>query len=329
MGNGTDATRHNRDNNFNLIRMAAAFAVLVSHSFALTQGIDAQPAIHGIRLGAFAVDVFFVTSGYLVTASVMRRPVVEFVAARMLRIYPALIVAVSLTVLVAYLHTGDVAFDYWVRNALLVPGAPGTIAGVFEHNPSAGVNGSLWTLPYEVRMYAALLVLWLATRRWFLYTTPALAALCLAAELVLRWPLTHLAWMFFAGASLYVLNARVSFPIAATLLALATLALIDAFSFRLAYLLYLPYIVIVAAHVPGLTAYNRLGDYSYGLYIYAFPVQQVWVAAGVTNPLAVLALATITTLPLAVLSWHLVERRALGLKDRVSHQLFARYPMRP
>ena len=65
-----------RDNNFNLIRMAAALAVLVSHAFALAIGKSAaEPfqALLGMTMGSIAVDVFFLTSGFLVTASLLSR----------------------------------------------------------------------------------------------------------------------------------------------------------------------------------------------------------------------------------------------------------------
>jgi peptidoglycan/LPS O-acetylase OafA/YrhL len=83
-----------RDNNFKLIRVAAALAVLVTHSFVLATGDrDAEPLNDslGLTLGDIAVDVFFVTSGFLVTASLLRRErTLDYLRARALRVYPAL-----------------------------------------------------------------------------------------------------------------------------------------------------------------------------------------------------------------------------------------------
>src|SRR5487761_1170379 len=91
-----------RDNNFNLLRFLAAFAVLISHSFSLATGVsDAEPlrAAYGLTWGDIAVDVFFVTSGFLVTASLLkRRSATAFVWARVLRIFPALWLMLFLTV---------------------------------------------------------------------------------------------------------------------------------------------------------------------------------------------------------------------------------------
>ena len=88
-----------RDNNFNLIRIIAALAVLVTHSFALATGTSAAEPFQktlGMTIGSIAVDIFFITSGFLVTGSLLTRKsfidFIEFVWARVLRIFPALLV---------------------------------------------------------------------------------------------------------------------------------------------------------------------------------------------------------------------------------------------
>ena len=91
-----------RDNNFNLIRIVAALVVLITHSFALAAGTSAAEPFQkslGMTTGSIAVDAFFITSGFLVTASLSkRRSVLDFVVARALRIFPALLVMLLLTV---------------------------------------------------------------------------------------------------------------------------------------------------------------------------------------------------------------------------------------
>lgn len=95
---------HGRDNNFNLIRLLAALAVMVSHSFALALGggsFEPFRSSLGMSPGMIAVDVFFATSGFLVTASLLsRRNPIEFIRARGLRIFPGLLVVLALTVFV-------------------------------------------------------------------------------------------------------------------------------------------------------------------------------------------------------------------------------------
>ena len=336
-----------RDNNFNLIRMLAAYAVLVSHSYALTAGTgDAEPGRGsiGLSLGTIAVHVFFLASGFLVSASLLnRRSVVEFAWARALRILPALVVMLVLVALVLgpvytsvplemYLRDGR-TWEYVIRNSAPVVRMAFELPGVFEENPyKAAVNGSLWTLPYEVRMYIALALLWVVAG-WargaragvfvglIVLGTVLSACHVLAAHLGVtrfsEW--SALGLMFFAGAAFYAFRHRVKLTWPGFLMVLVSWAL--AFHqpalFFPVYIATVGYILFFLAYVPGgiIRRYNRFGDISYGTYIYAFPVQQAVIAsipgASVTT---VIAISTIVTVPLAMLSWHLVEKRALTLK---------------
>ena len=166
-----------RDNNFNIIRILAALAVLVSHSFILT-GIGAEPikAVTGITLGGMAVDVFFITSGFLVSASLLtRRSIPEYLCARALRIFPAMLVVTGLTVfclgvcftdipLLSY-FTAPATYKYLFKNSTLIAGVVFHLPGVFEHNPLKGeVNGPIWSIPFELRFYALLAFIWVILR---------------------------------------------------------------------------------------------------------------------------------------------------------------------
>ncbi len=339
-----------RDNNFNLIRILAALAVLVSHSFALAVGRGAyEPLSHwlGISSGTVAVDVFFITSGLLVTASLLRsRSIVEFASARILRIFPALWVMLALTVFglgatvstlgsAAYFSSA-VTWHYLLKCATLVYNVSFELPGVFANNPYPdAVNGSLWSLPVEVRMYLVLAALWLLTwlaRRWHDHVFRGACVLIAlsAGALVLATHLhglrdsaaLRLIFMFFSGASLFAFRqnirlSRVAFAACAALLVGA--ALVGQQAFFVAYLVGLPYIAIYLAYVPAgwIRRYNRRGDYSYGVYIYAFPVQQAIVAVqpGISVALLLLEAGAIS-LVCAALSWHLVEKRALALRRR-------------
>src|SRR6185437_175290 len=152
---------HGRNNNFNLLRFCAAFAVLISHSFALAIGsVSAEPMRHtlGLTWAYIAVDVFFLTSGFLVTASLLnRRSAVGFALARALRIFPALWVMLALTVLGVGLAvtsssahgylTARETWRYLIKNAILFRGMVPDLPGVFSSNPYRSVvNASLWTL---------------------------------------------------------------------------------------------------------------------------------------------------------------------------------------
>ncbi len=337
-----------KNNNFNAIRMLAALAVLVTHSFALAVGTgDAEPftASLDMNLGTVAVDVFFITSGFLVTNSLLtRQSALEFVWARCLRIFPALLVMLVLTVfgagliftrLPALAYLSDKAvYVYFLKCATLIFGIDWSLPEVFDNNPyKSAFNGSLWSMPYELRMYASLLLLWLVLRmvrgvRIKVFgaaivvsaVASALAFVGLHFTSAVQYQGVKLFFMFFTGAAFFVLRDRIVLMPAVFfggLLALVLAAGLDKQLFFLAYTLGIAYLLFYLAYVPAgaVRHYNRVGDYSYGMYIYAFPVQQA-IAASIpgVSVAAMIGLSAVVTLALAVLSWHLLEKRALGLK---------------
>ena len=341
---------HGRNNNFHLLRLAAATAVLCSHSFPLVTGDRAREPLRaalGCTPGAIAVDLFLLVSGLLVTTSLVRRAsIADFVRARFFRIWPALATALLLTVLALgpsfttlpladYFASKD-TWRYLAKNLLLLHGIVYTLPGVFAHNPSPdAVNGSLWTLPGEVRCYLWLLAAW--TLAWWLdrrrtgLVFRALVALAWCA--LLAWHLSslrhlsledspgRLPWMFCTGAAMYLLRERIVLSWAAFAAALAALGAssLHPGAFALVYTATLPYLMLCLAYLPAgaILAFNRLGDYSYGTYIYAFPVQQAIMALHPGLGVAALFASSLAaTLVIAVASWHLVEQPALGLARR-------------
>ena len=343
-----------RDNNFNLIRIIAAVAVLVTHCFALAIGSGSAEPLRsslGTTLGGLGVDIFFITSGFLVTGSLLtRQNAIEFFWARALRIYPALLVMVFLTVFVlgvfftlqplSTYFTERGTLVYLVKNSTLLAGVAYTLPGVFEAVPyKKAVNGSLWTMPYEIRMYLTLAAIWILASiapkyrvRTFKLTVVALAAGAAVAYLPGHFPLEgesgwlQLFFMFFVGAAFYVLKDYI--PLSSPFFVLCTIALAisssEKHAFFVVYNLLVAYILFYLAYKPAgiLRAYNRLGDYSYGVYIYAFPVQQSAAALipGVSVAM-MLAISLPISIAMAAISWHLIERRALDLKGAHADRL--------
>ena len=165
-----------RVNNFDAVRLAAALSVVFSHSFLIAEGSEANEPFARITgnqsiLGLVGVFVFFIISGYLVTESYCRRPAPgSFAARRMLRIYPGLVVnvlvcafligpLVSTLPLGAYLASPELR-QFLVDTLTLDPG-PLHLPGVLFADNSVGllINGSLWTLRYEVMMYLMIVAL--------------------------------------------------------------------------------------------------------------------------------------------------------------------------
>lgn len=336
-----------RDNNFHLIRAVAALAVLVTHSFALTFGsVEAEPlyTTYGVTLGTFAVDIFFIVSGLLVAASLMlRQNLIEFFWARFLRIYPALWVMLLLTVFGLGLWftrfstwdylTDRMTWSYLLKCGTLILGVAYQLPGVFEHNAfRLGVNGSLWSMPREIQMYVGLVVLWVCcgwagARRLRLFQVFALVVLCVSGAHMIRQVFTEvhgsqlarLTFMFFSGVNFYLHRERVrlSGRLFAVLAVALLLSLWHREAFLLVYSLSLGYLVLYLAYVPAgfVRHFNGLSDYSYGTYIYAFPVQQsiAALAPGV-GVWTMLGLSAVVTVCLAVMSWHWIEKPALDKK---------------
>jgi peptidoglycan/LPS O-acetylase OafA/YrhL len=336
------ALAQGRDNNFQLIRLLAAASVVLFHSYALTDHWTDEPLwqrMPELNLGALGVGCFFVISGFLVTQSWRARPhIVQFVAARALRIYPALIAAVVLTVALAGLSSalGWPAFlaDPQTLNYVLhvMPAweMEYNLPGAFPSNPLHSVNGSLWTLPIELRLYLAVLVagtVGLLTRplAW-LAVLVVLVALFLHPPFGfalprLDQPTLDLLALFALGSLASVWRERI--PVSLAIAAVAMLVVIaDPAGLGRGVLLApaLAYVVLVAAYHPRLNwpAFNRVGDYSYGLYVYSFPIQQTLIARmpGIEPP-ALFTLALALTLALAAVSWHGLEAPLLGLKSRL------------
>ena len=235
-------------------------------------------------------------SGFLVTQSwLARAAIVPFVAARALRIYPALIGAVVFTVLLAGLSSAldwqDFLGHAQTRD-YIVHVAPGwemkyRLPGAFPANPIAhDVNGSLWTLPVELRLYVAVLaagVLGLLARPvvWLLALSLLLELFAWRPDLFPMPPYDevtrNLVLLFALGSLAYVWRGAIPVSLAAAAIAL-TLVIADPAGLARGALFapLLAYVMLVAAYHPRLQwpAFNRVGDYSYGVYVYSFPIQQ-------------------------------------------------------
>ena len=326
---------HRIANNFDALRSLAALVVVASHAFLLTDGGYSQEPVFILSNGqttggGLAVLVFFVMSGYLVTQSFLRSPdPYRFIVARMLRIMPGLAVVLLLTAFVlgplcatlppsALFVTGH-AVRYVAGNVTFLQPID-TLPGLFGTNPfPLSVNGSLWTLRYEVACYGLVLVLGVAG----LLGRRSLMVLFGAALIGLVWgsrthPGLEFLADFLAGAVYCVARPRRH---AAVTLACAALCVAS---------LYVGYMSLIGAtagallllHVAtapsiGLRWLNRYGDFSYGIYIYAFPIQQVAAQHfGSMGWAFNLAVSLPLLLACAALSWFTIERPALRYRPR-------------
>ena len=338
------------ENNFNLIRLLAALCVIYGHSYYITKtpGNDLLLATVGHRfIGGVAVDVFFMISGFLVTASVLnRKNIFQFLLARGLRIYPALIVCMCLTVFVlgpivsnSPTYWSYETFYYLLYNCSLFINYLLYLPGVFDNLPDKAINGPIWTILIELRLYvvtAFLHILGIISRRRFfnfLYFV-LVAVFYLRSDIripfLVPWDSDFhrgLVLLYFTGAFYYVNSKYI--PLNPWILLVLFYALAFGHGtpkYFVGYYLFLPYLVMMTAFMPGLEWYNRVGDYSYGVYLYGWPVAQtvLWVKPSM-GAIENSVLACGFSLLLAILSWHFVESRMLSLKT--NRMMFARaYP---
>lgn len=331
-------------NSLDLLRLVAASFVLYSHQYALL-GL-AEPSFFGWNsFGGAGVTIFFFLSGMLVWSSWARDSNIRrFFQRRCLRIFPALWVVVILTIfVVGPLLTKDsfAAFflsgDTWryLTTALLLPHY--ALPGVFESNPYPSVvNGSLWTLPVEFLCYITVAVVGSFWRNWQgVWVGVALFVTVLMATYApvftgIRFTSHFEMVAIFWGGVLY--GYCTSSPWTHLRQRMATVVLIVVASLlfalmgprgteRMAILLFAMLSVFLAQRTDvGARLTDWSGDLSYGIYIYAFPVQQMVVyifGTGSRSFSELFLLSSVITLVLAYLSWHFVESRALRFKPRV------------
>lgn len=333
-------------NSFDLVRMFAAMSVVFGHAFALhPAGGKYEPVSWFFDFtysGALAVDVFFFLSGILITSSFCQsRSIVRFIAMRLARIWPGLALCLVVTALLvgplltshpasSYFATGD-AYGYILKNIRLQEMAY-LLPGVFEGNYYKDiVNGALWTLPIEIRCYLMVLVLGLlgAFRNtwWSIIATIALAALAVSNHLaiyrfflVMELATARMPLMFALGMLCYVNRAsiRIDWRLSLVAITIASTFKTSLVGIAAFYFFVLNTILVLGAFRPS--RFLKLpGDYSYGVYIYGFVVQQC-VASFFPELTSYSSL--LLSLPLsilcAVVSWHLVERPALELARYLS-----------
>lgn len=341
---------------FDLLRLIAAVLVLVQHSYALTGAWEGEWMVRlsgqQLSCGMVGVGLFFVISGYLVEQSRERQPdLLNFLRARALRIFPALMLVVLVAALIfgplwTTLSLRDYFSDsqtwWYLLNVKLFP-MQDSLPGVFKENfIRNAVNGSLWTLPYEVMCYVALFVTATLLGRYRAEAFLISAAACYLLWLMLdaatavpgqRHPLLLGVWgvntkdfaafgsMFFAGSALAAGRHTLAHPAWACTAAAALVAAIALGVARQAMPILLPILGISIAHLAG-SAFRlreRIGDLSYGVYLWAFPLQQWLVMPNgpqVRQPEWHLLVSLLLVLPLAWLSWHRIERPILKLKRR-------------
>lgn len=326
--------------NFLLLRFIAATMVIYSHGYPLSGMHKTDIFVHaglGADGGFIAVSMFFCISGFLVTGSLARWPnVLAFLKSRFLRLYPAFAVCLILCALVfGPLLTTLPLREYFRQDAVrtyvvgnlgmtsvhfVLPGV--SFGSGSEHDV---VNGSIWTLPGEASMYlwlAALGLLGIFRRTWL--------ATCV---LVIAIPI-----MLLQGANFPMLVADARYVPFACLFAIGSLAYLQRRFIPLGHAWMIGFLLLAWLLRNGIfysyalaateayfcfwfayclpwNGFNRFGDYSYGIYLWGYPCEQLivrWMDHPRPGQIAFFAFPL--ALAMAMMSWHVVEKPALRLK---------------
>lgn len=340
---GSDARR----NAFDTIRLLAAMSVIVSHSFLVTSGSNAIEPLYRLTagqtsIGGLAVGVFFTISGMFIAASFDRSAsALDFVRKRALRIMPALVVVIALSALVlgpskTTLPLGEYfgARSTWAyfATAAFLPNSQ-MLPGVFAEHTLPFVNGSIWTLKFEVMCYAFTAFV-MMTGRFKSVLVLAAWVMSFIISLVFTAPEQATGAMYYvimsaklfrffgAGAVLYLYRHKVPVHtgLAVTGLALTVIATVTPWFLETAALFGSYAVIVFGYRAPAwFRQLTERGDISYGVYVYGWPIQQLVWPIGEGQPMH-WAINTAIALPLAMLaglaSWLLVEKPALMFKGR-------------
>ncbi|MCB2425571.1 acyltransferase family protein [Methylophaga pinxianii] len=339
-----------RENNLSLMRLVGALFVLLGHSFILISGPGGEedPISELIRpymafnmgLPGIGVSMFFVISGFLVTKSFLsHKNLLTYLEARILRIVPALFVAVLFCVFIVGLYfthletdrylTAPSTWSYLLKNASLLE-TQFRLPGVFTENRWPGINGSLWTLPIEFRLYLYVAMFGILgfLRSRVIFNSIVFLLIVMYAAFPLDFPLliqsqhARLVIFFIIGAFMLINASKIqlNFSILGVFICITAINYGSAW-FDLVFSITFSYLILLIAYHPLLKMHNieRYGDYSYGMYIYAFPVQQSVIALKADVNVYELNLLSFPVIAfLSFLSWHLIEKKSLRLKGLFS-----------
>jgi peptidoglycan/LPS O-acetylase OafA/YrhL len=338
----SDINKIRQANNFDFLRFISSLFVIISHCYSLTGKEDkellmviSRQTYHFSSLGLIC---FFVISGYLVSQSLFNSAsILNYAWKRILRIVPGLCGVILFSLFVIGPAFSALAIpDYflsihtwsYLRNVFFIFPLQWDLPGLFMNNVEKSVNGSLWTLTLEGRLYILLVLLFLLR----LFSNKIIITLIFIMLVILS-PLFNVVFRsaspfpfyfaldFFAGVVASLYKKKIKYNKWLFLLALSIIIL-RCFSeaFNSMTLIAFPYLVLYIAQLPSrLNRFGRYGDFSYGMFLYAFPVQQciIQLTKGNIPIVPLIFLSILLTLPFAILSWKFIESKALKQKHLV------------
>ena len=326
-------------NNFNLLRLIFATMVIVSHAPELQDGNRNHEILtnifNTISLGELAVDSFFILSGFLIVKSWDQRPSFQtFFMARILRICPGYLVASMICALIIgpifgannYLSSFDIPKFMASILKLSAPITPEIFIG--SHYPRA--NASLWSIHYEFICYMLVLGLGLLgvvknRSMWLLITVFFMAIYALSKTNAI--PITNISinlfvrcsMAFMTGGCFYLFRNMIVWNRGISTLSfliLLPLMLVQSTA-EIAVAIFWGYLIVFYA-IAGkqLLDFRKLPDISYGVYLYAFPINKIilYYTPNINVYLSML-IVLFSSIIAGLFSWYLIERPFMALKS--------------
>ena len=329
-------------NSFNEIRLLLAVTVLFAHTSVLASIGEIKWILSWFD-SYFAISGFFAISGYLVTQSYLRSNSTKiYYYKRLRRIYPAYFVVIIYCLIIGYIsshYNGSEFFfnhqtiEYLLANLSFLNFLQPELPGSLSKNNIAALNGSLWTIKVELMLYVCLPLVLISFNRVGIWLTVFLFLIfgfCYQVYFTEYFP--HrlgdtLARQFPGQLPFFVMGSA----LACTKLPknFIYLAIIILFVFHwlvlskimnvhltmIADFVLLPLAVVLIGKSRYISVgVGRIGDLSYGIYLFHFPTIQIFEYYGLyqMSPLAALIGSTGVTIIIAFFSWHLVEKKFLN-----------------
>ncbi|MBA0178167.1 acyltransferase [Pectobacterium carotovorum] len=335
--------KHN--NIFDIIRHVAAVMVIYSHHFAL-YGMK-EPSFFGVgSFGSCAVLIFFSISGYLISQSFIRsKSIFEYAKKRFLRVYPGLAVCLIFTIYICGGLLGRDDFFNWIssleaiKTYLRVMFLTGVgVVGVqpegmnfFTNNYILRntMNGSVWTLFFEVFDYIAIVIALSLFKKHNIGVFLLLICSVILQIICIHYGITKLAFRatslftipFTFGALLFIYKDKwmncnkVKFSMLFFSLLIMYLSIDNEILSKTIYPIAVCYVTILFGFCFKDVLIKGRFDFSYGIYIYAFPIQQVIINETSIGFFFSLTLSVVLTTIMASISWFFVEKPMLKRKS--------------
>jgi peptidoglycan/LPS O-acetylase OafA/YrhL len=332
-------------NNYDFLRIFAALCVTFSHSFDLLNKPETELLSNltggRIEFSFIGLSIFFSISGYLVAKSAINSTSFKnYLWKRFLRIQPMLVVLCILSVFIIGVAFSSIPVkeyflqvESWTyfRNILPLLGIQFTLPGVFHNNiHPLEINGSLWTLVLEERLYL-LLALLLFFKKPPKNTFILFIIILNIIYILNNYNVFHINFPSLLGVyPLMFLNASAFYFLKIDFFKRRHLFLVLSFGVSFLSVFYkelsllqvftIPFLVLSFAVIKSITNNaGKFGDFTFGIYIFSFPVQQIFISKKIflDTPYQLFFATLLIVVPMAIVSWHLVEKRMLALKNKI------------